>query len=118
MTRKSQEGFPIPSDATLSDNKFALEIYVTQLAGIPELTDYYRVWFTQHKYTYDPKYSWTDPSVGQQKLKFPSTYLVYCKPGPPIYTVLITIGLDKTRQAAGATASVMFVSNKTEDSCP
>jgi hypothetical protein len=118
MTKKSQEGFPLPSDATPGNTTISLEIYNTQLAGIPELTDFYRLWFTQQKYTYEPKWSWTDPNVGQAKLKFPSTYLVYCKPGPPIYTVLVTVGLEAKYQPAGTKASIFFVTNKSEDSCP
>jgi hypothetical protein len=116
MTKKSDEGFPLPSDAVR--HSASSEIYNTRLAGIPELTDFYRSWFTQQKYTYEPKYSWTDPNVGQGKLGFPSASIVYCKPGPPIYTVIITIGLDKTGQAAGAKASIILNSNKFEDSCP
>jgi hypothetical protein len=115
MTKDSRVyGIPLPKDATQKPSG----LYVSNLDTVANFTAFYHDWMPKHGWTYEPKYSWTDPATGVTKGFGYTSSQVFCIIGKsPITTVIILVG-SGDKQDHGLHAEISVADSPGESSCP
>ncbi len=120
MTKDSgTDGVPLPSDAKAKPDGSGGVEWDSSLGTIAEYTTFYRDWGPKHGWTIEPKYSFTDPTIGVAKQAGYGTITTLCVlNSSPVRTVIILVHSPNGKTDQGKLTTIAIIDSPNESSCP